>query len=139
MQTLLYISAEDEAFMAFNREIDARFLQHERKEANVPSNVQDWDSIETIPMAGKKINEWLLELDNISKEVEVELISRDIGCHMVEVLEAVNKVLFESNGFRRSPIVDSKCSYLHSVLGSKCGSGRSSFPFIITCFKSSFN
>ncbi|KAI3729990.1 hypothetical protein L6452_18664 [Arctium lappa] len=35
---------------------------------------------------------------------------------------AVNKVLFESKGFRRSPGIDSKCSYLHSVLSSKCGS-----------------
>ncbi|KAJ0512800.1 putative protein SirB1 [Helianthus annuus] len=27
--------------------------------------------------------------------------------------------MFESIGFRRSPLVDSKCSYLHSVLSSK--------------------
>ncbi|KAJ0570854.1 putative protein SirB1 [Helianthus annuus] len=64
-----------------------------------------------MPMSGKKIDDWLLELDKIANEVKVELSSRDIGCHLVEVLEAVNKVLFESIGFRRSPIVDSKCSY----------------------------
>ncbi|XP_023768786.1 uncharacterized protein LOC111917318 isoform X1 [Lactuca sativa] len=121
-KTLMYISAEDEAFMAFNREMDAQSFQNERKDTNVSSDVQNWDNIEAMPIAGKKIDEWLSELDTIAKEVEVELISRDIGCHFVEVLEAVNKVLFESKGFRRSPVVDSKCSYLHSVLSSKCGS-----------------
>ncbi|XP_071703229.1 uncharacterized protein [Rutidosis leptorrhynchoides] len=121
-KTLLYISAEDEAFMALNQEMDARYLRNERKDVNVFSNAHDWDSVEAMPMAGKRINEWLLELDDIAKQVEVELVSRDIGCHLVQVLEAVNKVLFESNGFRRSRVVDSKCSYLHSALGSKCGS-----------------
>ncbi|KAI3670549.1 hypothetical protein L1987_87887 [Smallanthus sonchifolius] len=47
------------------------------------------------------------EMDVIAKEVEVELTSRDFGCHLIEVLETVNKVLFES-----SNILDSKCSYL---------------------------
>lgn len=121
-KTLMYISAEDEAFMALNREQDAQSCQNERKDTNMSCEVHAWDSIESMPMAGKKIDEWLSELDTIAKEVEVELISRDIGCHFVEVLEAVNKVLFESKGFRRSPVVDSKCSYLHSVLSSKCGS-----------------
>ncbi|XP_076892169.1 uncharacterized protein LOC143543818 isoform X1 [Bidens hawaiensis] len=121
-KTLLYISAEDEAFMAYNREMDAHSFQTERSDINVLSDYQDWDGIESMPMAGKKIDDWMLELDNIAKEVKVELISRDIGCHLVEVLEAVNKVLFESIGFRRSLVVDSKCSYLHSALCSKYGS-----------------
>ncbi|KAI3812630.1 hypothetical protein L1987_17341 [Smallanthus sonchifolius] len=121
-KTLLYISAEDEAFMAYNREMNAHSFQTERNDTNVLSDSQDWDCIEAMPMAGKKIDDWLLELDSIAKEVKAELISRDIGCHLVEVLEAVNKVLFESIGFRRSLVVDSKCSYLHSVLCSKYGS-----------------
>ncbi|KAM0059669.1 putative protein SirB1 [Helianthus debilis subsp. tardiflorus] len=121
-KTLLYIAAEDEAFMAHNREMDSQSFQNERNDTNVLSDRRDWDCIETMPMSGKKIDDWLLELDNIANEVKVELSSRDIGCHLVEVLEAVNKVLFESIGFRRSPVVDSKCSYLHSVLSSKYGS-----------------
>lgn len=121
-KTLLYISAEDEAFMAYNREMDAHSLQDEMKDTNVSSETRVWDHIEAMPLLGKKIDDWLIELDNIAQEVKVELISRDIGCHLVEVLEAVNKVLFESKGFRRSPVVDSKCSYLHSVLSSKSGS-----------------
>ncbi|KAJ0795151.1 putative protein SirB1 [Helianthus annuus] len=102
-KTLLYIAAEDEAFMAHNREMDAQSFQNEQNNSN-------------------KIDDWLLELDNIANEVKVELSSRDIGCHLVKVLEVVNKVMFESIGFRRSPLVDSKCSYLHSVLSSKYGS-----------------
>lgn len=75
-------------------------------------------------MAGKNINEWLAELDVIAKEVEAELVTRDIGCDLVEVMEAVNKVVFEARGFKRSPvIVDSSCSYLHSVLNSGSASG----------------
>ncbi|KAL7166560.1 hypothetical protein ACSBR2_037268 [Camellia fascicularis] len=122
-KVLLYVAAEDEAFMAFNREKDARSLQGERKDASVLSNAQAWDSLEEMPLAGKSINGWLTELDTIAEEVKAELISRDIGCHLVEVLEAVNLVLFESRGFKRPPVlVDSKYSYLHSVLSSGCGS-----------------
>lgn len=109
--------------MAYNRMMDVHSFQNERNDTAVMSGSQDWDCIEAMPLAGKKIDDWLLELDNIANEVKVELISRDIGCHLVEVLEAVNKVMFESIGFRRSPIIDSNCSYLHSVLGSKYGSG----------------
>ncbi|KAI3690373.1 hypothetical protein L2E82_48397 [Cichorium intybus] len=121
-KTLLHISAEDEAFISFNREMDAHSFENERKGSKVSFDGQDPKHMESMIMAGKRIEEWLLELDVIAKEVEVELISRDIGCHLIEVLEAVNKVLFESRGFKRSPVVDSKCSYLHYVLSSKCGS-----------------
>ncbi|KAK1417846.1 hypothetical protein QVD17_26980 [Tagetes erecta] len=121
-KTLLHISAEDEAFAAFNREMDANSFQKEREGGKLSSDVQDLSQRESILLAGKKLEDWLSELDVIAKEVEVELISRDIGCHLIEVLEAVNKVLFDSMGFKRSNIVDSKCSYLHTVLSSKSGS-----------------
>ncbi|KAD3641593.1 hypothetical protein E3N88_30817 [Mikania micrantha] len=123
-KALLYISAEDEAFMAYNRKMDAYSFQNERNDTNMLSDPQkNWDyCIETMTIAGKTIDDWLLELDNMAKQVKAELIPRDIGCHLIEVLEAVNKVLFESIGFRRSPVVDSNCSYLHSVLSSKYGS-----------------
>ncbi|PPR94586.1 hypothetical protein GOBAR_AA26085 [Gossypium barbadense] len=87
------------------------------------SNAREWDSVEQMPLDGKTISEWMSELDAIAKEVEAELVSRDIGCHLVEVLQAVNLVLFELRGFKRSPVlVDSKHSYLHLVLSSGCGS-----------------
>ncbi|KAL3844406.1 hypothetical protein ACJIZ3_001809 [Penstemon smallii] len=122
-KALLYAAAEDEAFLAFNREIDMCSIHTERRDMTSPSDALEWDSVEAMPMAGNNINEWMAELDAIAKEVEAELVTRDIGCHLVEVLEAVNKVLFESRGFKRSPVVvDSKCSYLHSVLSSGCGS-----------------
>ncbi|KAL6985597.1 hypothetical protein U1Q18_018973 [Sarracenia purpurea var. burkii] len=122
-KALLYVAAEDEAFMAFNREMDACSLQSERRDASVMSNAQEWDSLETVPLAGKSIYGWLTELDTIAKEVKAELVSRDIGCHLIEVLEAVNLVLFESRGFQRPPVlIDPKYSYLHSVLSSGCGS-----------------
>ncbi|XP_023746870.1 uncharacterized protein LOC111895016 isoform X1 [Lactuca sativa] len=121
-KSLLHISAEDEAFIAFNREMDAHSLENERKGGKVSLDLQDPNKTDSMVMEGKRMEEWLSELDAIAKEVEVELISRDIGCHLIEVLEAVNKVLFESRGFKRSLVVDSKCSYLHHVLSSKCGS-----------------
>lgn len=128
VQALLYIAAEDEGYKAFNREIDALSCQNEREDSSVPSDAQEWDCLETMPLAQKNISEWLHELDTIAKEVEAELVSRDIGCHLVAVLEAVNLVLFQSRGFKRSTVlVDSKCSYLHSVLESACGSGKASF------------
>ncbi|KAI3776581.1 hypothetical protein L1987_46367 [Smallanthus sonchifolius] len=113
-KTLLHISSEDVAFIAFNREMDANSFQNER----------EGSKRHCFLMAGKKLKDWLAESDAIAKEVEFELISRDIGCHLTEVLGAVNKVLFGSMCFKRSNIMDSKCSYLHSVLSSKCGSGN---------------
>ncbi|KAG6387824.1 hypothetical protein SASPL_153018 [Salvia splendens] len=122
-KALLYVAAEDEAFLAFNREIDICSAHNERRDTSLLCDGKGWESVDAMPMAEKNINAWLAELDAISKEVEAELVSRDIGCHIAEVMEAVNKVLFKSRGFRRSPvIVDPKCSYLHSALSSGCAS-----------------
>ncbi|KAJ8755203.1 hypothetical protein K2173_019001 [Erythroxylum novogranatense] len=122
-KALLYIAAEDEAFIAANREIDARSLLSERRNLSVSSDTQDQNSVDRMPLGGKRINEWLRELDTIAKEIQAELASREIGCHLVEVLDAVNVVLFELRGFKRSPVVvDSKYSYLHTVLSTGCGS-----------------
>lgn len=104
--------------------MDACSLLNERRNVSVPSDVQEWDCVERMPLAGKRITQWLSELDTIAKEVEAELVSRDIGCHLVEVLDAVNVVLFELRGFKRSAVVvDSKYSYLHTVLSTGCGTG----------------
>lgn len=122
-KALLYVAAEDEAFMAFNREMDARSILNERKDVPIAANVHEGDSLELIPLAGKSLTEWLNELDAITREVEAELVTRDIGCHLVEVIEAVNVVLFESRCFKRVSIaVEPKCSYLHEVLSSGHGS-----------------
>ncbi|KAF6158840.1 hypothetical protein GIB67_012483 [Kingdonia uniflora] len=122
-KTLLYVAAEDEAFMDYNRKMDTRSFLSERKDASMLLPAQEWDCLEVMPLAGKSISGWLAELDTIAKEVEVELVSRDIGCHLVEVLEAVNIVLFQSRDFKRFPVLkDSKFSYLHTVLSSGCGS-----------------
>ncbi|CAN6487112.1 unnamed protein product [Victoria cruziana] len=119
-KALLLIAAEDEAFVSFNRDKDAYSLSSERKDSPFPAEIRcGWNSIEDIPMAGKNISGWLEELDVIAKEVEAELISRDIGCHLVQVLEAVNVVLFESRKFKRFPVsMDSKFSYLHTALST---------------------
>lgn len=137
VQALLLIAAEDEALIALNREKDACSLQSERRNTSVLAASQEWDSLETMPLAGKNINDWLKELETIAEEVKVELISREIGCHLVEVLEAVNLILFESRGFKRqSVLMDPKYSYLHSVLNSGCGSGKLHLPFVLMFFAS---
>uniref|UniRef100_A0A1J3IW81 Protein SirB1 N-terminal domain-containing protein n=1 Tax=Noccaea caerulescens TaxID=107243 RepID=A0A1J3IW81_NOCCA len=133
-KVLLYIAAEDESFLAFNRELDAQsFLRDlsdpSKTDSEVRESVQDQsdpnetDSYEELlQLDGKSISEWLSELDAISKEVEAELVSRDIGCHSVQVLEAVNTVLFDLRGFKRTSIpLDPKYFYLHSVLNCRCG------------------
>ncbi|KAH9616414.1 hypothetical protein KSS87_009121 [Heliosperma pusillum] len=122
-KTLLYIAAEDEASMAFKREMDARSCQNERNNVTTPTRVYEGDSLELMPLEGKRMSEWLDELDVIAREVEAELVPRDIGCHLVEVIEAVNVVLFQERGFKRVSIaVEPKCSYLHGVLNSGVGS-----------------
>ncbi|BFG17511.1 hypothetical protein CerSpe_037850 [Prunus speciosa] len=121
MQSLLYIAAEDEAFLAFDRKTDAFSILNERKGVFGPSDAQEWNTPDGIPLAGRSIREWQTELDAIAKEVKAGLISRDIGCRLAQVLEAVNVVLFELRGFRRSPVVgDAKFSYFHLVLSSGC-------------------
>ncbi|KAI3965953.1 hypothetical protein MKX01_010910 [Papaver californicum] len=119
-KALLYVAAEDEAFMAINREMDSNSIRSEQREDSTLFRPKDdWSGLETMPLAGKSMSEWLAELDNIAKEVEAELIPRDIGCDLMEVMEAVNFVLLEYRGFRRFPtLVDSKFSYLHTVLSS---------------------
>ncbi|KAF7126556.1 hypothetical protein RHSIM_Rhsim11G0035700 [Rhododendron simsii] len=101
------------AFMAFNREKDARSLQSERRDTSVKSNAQEYGLVEAMPLAGKSIREWLIELDTIAEEVKAELVSRDIGCHLVEVLEAVNLVLFKS----RDTVCF--CSYRLAIMASE--------------------
>lgn len=124
-QILLYVAAEDEACMAFNREIDAQSLSNESSSVLSPPDALEWNGLEEMPLAGKNISQWMNELDVIAKEVEAELVSRDIGCHLVVVLEAVNLVLFRRRGFKRTRLpIDSKCSYLHSVLSFRYGSGK---------------
>jgi len=106
--------------------MDAHAILSERKDASVQFEPQlEYNNLEEISLAGKTISGWLNELEIIAREVEAELVSRDIGCHLVEVLEAVNVVLFESRGFKRFPVlVDSKLSYLHKVVSSGRGSGK---------------
>lgn len=137
-QVLFYIAAEDEAFMAFNRERDAQSLMSERESVQDQSNPSETDTEELLQLDGKSISEWLSEIDAISKDVEAELVSREIGCHLVQVLEAVNAVLFHLIGFKRTSItLDLEHSYLHSVLNSRRSTGKSfslrflkmSFPF----------
>ncbi|KAJ8546115.1 hypothetical protein K7X08_018698 [Anisodus acutangulus] len=110
-KALLFVTSEDEAFMAFNREMDAHSLQNERRSASLTSHATEWTCVEAMPLAGKNMNEWMVELDVIAREVEAELVSREIGCDLVEVLDAVNVVIFKLRGFKRSSVlVDSKCA-----------------------------
>ncbi|KAG6507001.1 hypothetical protein ZIOFF_032336 [Zingiber officinale] len=123
-KALLLVAAEDEAFMSLNHDMDAQSVRNEREVATDQFSGQlEVDCVEDMSLAGKSISGWLNELDVIAKQVEAELISRDIGCHLLEILEAVNFVLFESRSFKRFPVlVDSKFSYLHTVLSTGCGS-----------------
>lgn len=123
-KALLLVAAEDEAVMTFNQDMDACSLRKEWNDSTSPYKfAPECNVADEIPLAGKSILGWLNELDIIAKEVEAELIWRDIGCHLMEILEAVNTVLFGIRGFKRFPVlVDSKFSYLHTVLSSGCGS-----------------
>ncbi|KAL6295450.1 hypothetical protein ACE6H2_003592 [Prunus campanulata] len=78
--------------------MDAFSILNERKGVFGPSDAQEWNTPEGIPLAGRSIREWQTELDAIAKEVKAGLISRDIGCRLAQVLEAVNVVLFELRG-----------------------------------------
>ncbi|KAK4374258.1 hypothetical protein RND71_004935 [Anisodus tanguticus] len=109
-KVFLYVATEDEAFMAFNHEMDAYSIQNEMKSTSMPSESLESTCMEDMPLAGKSMNEWMAEFDAIAREVEAELSSREIGCNLVEVLDAVNTVLFKSRGFKSLfGIVNGKC------------------------------
>ncbi|XP_010434442.1 PREDICTED: uncharacterized protein LOC104718399 isoform X1 [Camelina sativa] len=127
-KVLFYIAAEDEAYMAFNRKRDAQSLMNERESVQDQSDSSESDSEELLQLDEKSVSDWLSKIDAIAKDVEAELVSRDIGCHMVQVLEAVNAVLFGLRGFKRTSItLDPEHYYLHSVLNC-----RSSTAFLIS-------
>lgn len=113
VQALLFVAAEDEAFIDYNGILDARSLLDERNGVESTFDTySDCDVLEVFPLAGKTISQWLHELNVIAKEVEAELVYRDIGCDLMVVLEAVNAVLFDFRSFKRFPVlVDSKFSY----------------------------
>eukprot|EP01018_Ginkgo_biloba_P007707 Gb_22585 [translate_table: standard] len=129
---MLFVAAEDEAFMSFNRDMDVHSVLNERGEVLDSSKGPfECTNLDTLPLAGKSILAWLLELDALAKQVEVELDSKEIGCHLVQVLEVVNAVLFDLRGFTRtSVLVDPKHSHLHTVLSSASGSG---ILFFLVC------
>ncbi|CAH9137751.1 unnamed protein product [Cuscuta epithymum] len=136
-KALLYVGAEDESLIAFNREKDALYLQTERRaSAKSPSDARPaWSNVEAMPLAGKTMDDWLRELDDIANEVESVLVSRKIGRGSVEVMDAVNTVFFNLKGFRRSNVLsDSTCSYLHSALCSGfCSAIMLSVIYIEVC------
>lgn len=98
-KAMLLIAAEDEAYISYNQEMDANSVLNEGRE--IPrTNRQSPDegSLDAFLLKGKSISSWLSELDVIAKQVEAELASKDIGCYLAEVLEAVNVVLFDLRG-----------------------------------------
>ncbi|KAH9325594.1 hypothetical protein KI387_005772, partial [Taxus chinensis] len=123
-KAMLLIAVEDEAFISFNQDMDARSVLNERRE--IPSSSKfDYESgsLDAFLLDGKNITTWLSKLDVITRQVEVELIPKEIRCHLAEVLEAMNFVLFDLRGFTRSSVLkDPKQSYLHTVLSSASGS-----------------
>lgn len=123
-KTMLLIAAEDEAFISYNHDMDAHSVLSEGREvprANRQSPEEG--SLDAFLLNGKSITSWLSELDVIAKQVEAELVSKEIGCYLAEVLEAVNVVLFDLRGFTRASVLkDPKQSYLHTVLSSASGS-----------------
>ncbi|KAJ8539638.1 hypothetical protein K7X08_013890 [Anisodus acutangulus] len=123
-KALLYVATEDEAFMAFNSEMDAYSIQNEMISTSLPSESLESTSMEAMLLAGKNMNDWMAEVS-----------SREIGRNLVEVLDALNTVLFKSRGFKRPPVlVDSNCSYLHSVLSSEyCSANLLSVIYIEVC------
>ncbi|KAJ4811453.1 UPF0162 protein [Rhynchospora pubera] len=114
-KALLYVALEDEAILTSNGDGDACSFTKER-------NNQSAICLDEVCIGGKNISGWLSEFDVLTKEVEAELVEREIGCHVVQVIEAVNTVLFEYRHFLRFPVlVDPHFSYLHHALCSNCG------------------
>ncbi|OIS96608.1 hypothetical protein A4A49_60568 [Nicotiana attenuata] len=70
--------------------MDANSIQKEGISALLPSESLESMCTETMLLAGKKMNEWMVELDAIAREVEAELALREIGCNLAELLDGVS-------------------------------------------------
>ena len=74
---MLLISVEDETFVSYNRDIDARAVLHEGREATSSSKVSyEWAGLDSFLLAGKSIATWLSQLDILVKQVEAESVSK---------------------------------------------------------------
>ena len=72
---MLLIAVEDETFMSYNRDMDARAVLNEGREAPSSSKVAyEWASLDSFLLAGKSIAAWLSDLDILAKQVEAELV-----------------------------------------------------------------
>ena len=68
---MLLIVAEDETFMSYNRDMDARAVLNEGREAPSSSKLAyEWVGVHSLLLADKIITTWLSELDIIAKQAE---------------------------------------------------------------------
>lgn len=122
-RALLLVAAEDEAFVALNREKDAQSLH---SELNSPSpapekEVDQFVDVETMQLAGKTMAGWMAEFDSISAEVVAEL--GGTGRPRDEVLSAIAGVVLNKLK-KTSPAesTDPGGHYLHTALAGGGGS-----------------
>lgn len=121
-KAMLLISTEDEAFISLNREKDRIAACTEGRNIPEARGAAYGANLDEFPLAGKTVPMWLAKFDFLATEVRDILAAKGSSLKPAEVLRAVNAVLFEIQGFKRSSTdLDLKSFYLH--LAMTLGSG----------------
>ncbi|KAH7443076.1 hypothetical protein KP509_02G018000 [Ceratopteris richardii] len=124
VKALLLISAEDEAFMALNREKDRLAAHIEGRNLSDTHTENFGDGVDGLYIAGRTMPMWLARFDFLAREVQDLLISKGSTFKPEEILKAVGSVLFKIQGFKREVAnLDTNSFYLHLVLTLGSGSG----------------
>ena len=128
LQGALLISAEDQAFRFLNKEKDILAIQNETSTSSTPSTstrvIPNVDG-DSISLGVLSVAAWMEKFDDLVKEVEAQLIEHGDRRRPLQILKAVNSVLFKIRELKRThSSSDPLRSYVDHVLTLGSGTGE---------------
>lgn len=134
LQGALLISAEDQAFIYLNREMDSLAKQNETSNIAISSasaEVTKHTDAHALVFGSLNVAGWMEKLDPLLVEVEAQLRDNEGRGQPLQILKAVNSVLFKKLGFNRTHSTrDPSASYMDHVLSLRSGSGIEASPLL---------
>lgn len=120
----LLIAAEDKAFVDLDKERDILALQNEGHSFSAGPRVTGIVNAGALPLGAMTIGGCMESFDDLLKEIEVHLKCNEGRNRPLQILKAVNTVLFKKKGFIRSnPFGNPQSSYLDQIFIRGSGTG----------------
>jgi hypothetical protein len=131
LQGAFLIAAEDKAFVDLDKERDILALQNEGHSFSAGPRVTGIVNAGALPLGAMTIGGCMKSFDDLLMEVEVHLKCNDGRNRPLQILKAVNTVLFKKKGFIRSnPFGNPQSSYLDQIFIRGSGTGVSLPPLL---------